>query len=138
MDRELSGGEVLDFGGGAEILAIPGHTEGSIAVHLPAHGVVFAGDAIANVGTVMLGPFNQDRARSVASFRRLAALDVETACFGHGAPIASETGSATPPSGSATPDGQVRPRHPRRGTPAMRPSPPVSSTCRFVSRNRPW
>jgi glyoxylase-like metal-dependent hydrolase (beta-lactamase superfamily II) len=92
VDRELVDGDVLDFGGGAEILAIPGHTEGSIALHLPRDGVLFTGDTIANVGSVMLGTFNQDRRQTVASFRRLAALDVETACFGHGEPIASGAG----------------------------------------------
>jgi glyoxylase-like metal-dependent hydrolase (beta-lactamase superfamily II) len=91
--HELHDGDVLDFGAGAEVLAIPGHTEGSIAIHLPQHGVLFTGDSIANVGTVMLGTFNQDRARAVASFQRLAALDVETACFGHGEPIASGAGA---------------------------------------------
>jgi glyoxylase-like metal-dependent hydrolase (beta-lactamase superfamily II) len=90
--RELTDGDVLDFGGGAEILAIPGHTEGSIAIHLPRHGVLFAGDTIANVDTLMLGVFNQDRARTVASFQRMAAVDVETACFGHGEPIPSGAG----------------------------------------------
>jgi glyoxylase-like metal-dependent hydrolase (beta-lactamase superfamily II) len=92
VDRELADGDVLDFGGGAHVLAIPGHTEGSIAVHLPEHGVLFAGDTIANVGSVMLGVFNQDRARTVASFKRLATLDVQTACFGHGDPIESSAG----------------------------------------------
>jgi glyoxylase-like metal-dependent hydrolase (beta-lactamase superfamily II) len=92
VDRELNDGDLLDFGGGARILAIPGHTEGSIAVHLPEHGVLFAGDTIANVGSVMLGAFNQDRARTVASFERLAALDVQTACFGHGDPIEPDAG----------------------------------------------
>ncbi len=87
VDRELIDGDILDFGGGAHVLAIPGHTEGSIAVHLPEHGVLFTGDTIANVGSVMLGTFNQDRTRTVASFQRLAALDIETACFGHGEPI---------------------------------------------------
>jgi glyoxylase-like metal-dependent hydrolase (beta-lactamase superfamily II) len=93
VDRDLVDGDVLDFGGGAEILAVPGHTEGSIAIHLPRHGVLFTGDTIANVGTVMLGTFNQDRAQTVASFRRLAALDVETVCFGHGEPIGSSAGT---------------------------------------------
>ncbi|MGZ5363219.1 MAG: MBL fold metallo-hydrolase [Mycobacterium sp.] len=85
--RELHDGDQLDFGGGAEILAIPGHTDGSIAIHLRRDGVLFTGDTITNVGTVMLGTFNQDRAQTVASFKRLAELDVETACFGHGEPI---------------------------------------------------
>jgi glyoxylase-like metal-dependent hydrolase (beta-lactamase superfamily II) len=85
--RELHDGDVLDFGGGADVLAVPGHTDGSIAIHVRRHCVLFTGDTIANVGTVMLGTFNQDRARTVASFKRLAALEVETACFGHGEPI---------------------------------------------------
>jgi glyoxylase-like metal-dependent hydrolase (beta-lactamase superfamily II) len=92
VDQEVSDGDVLDFGGGAQVIAIPGHTEGSIAIHLPAHGVLFTGDTVANVGTVMLGTFNQDRARTVASFKRLAELDIETACFGHGDPIQSGAG----------------------------------------------
>jgi glyoxylase-like metal-dependent hydrolase (beta-lactamase superfamily II) len=92
VDRELHDGDVIDFGGAAEILAIPGHTEGSIAVYLPHHRVLFTGDTIANVGTVMLGTLNQDRAQTVASFRRLAGLDVDTACFGHGEPIVSGAG----------------------------------------------
>jgi glyoxylase-like metal-dependent hydrolase (beta-lactamase superfamily II) len=91
--HELRDGDVLDFGGGAEVLSVPGHTKGSIAIHLSRHRMLFTGDTIANVGTVMLGTFNQDRARTVASFRRLAALDVDTACFGHGEPIASGAGS---------------------------------------------
>jgi glyoxylase-like metal-dependent hydrolase (beta-lactamase superfamily II) len=92
VDRELVDGDVLDFGGGAEVLAIPGHTVGSIAIHLPREGVLFTGDTIANVGTVMLGTFNQGWAQTVASFRRLAALDVETACFGHGELLTSSAG----------------------------------------------
>ncbi len=92
VDRELVDGDVLDFGGGAHIMSIPGHTEGSVAVHLPEHGVLFTGDAIANVGNLMLGVFNQDRARAVSSFHRMAALEVETACFGHGEPITAGAG----------------------------------------------
>ena len=91
--HDLHDGDVLDFGGGAEILSVPGHTDGSIAIYLPRHRVLFTGDTIANVGSVMLGVFNQDRAQTVASFKRLAALDVETACFGHGEPITSRAGA---------------------------------------------
>lgn len=93
VERELYDGDLLEFGGGAQVLAIPGHTEGSIAIHLPQHGVLLTGDTVANVGTLMLGTFNQDRARTVASFRRLAALDIDTACFGHGEPIVSGAGA---------------------------------------------
>ncbi|TVT24157.1 MBL fold metallo-hydrolase [Amycolatopsis rhizosphaerae] len=94
VDRELTGGEVLEFGGGARVLSIPGHTDGSIALHLPGHGVLFTGDTAAHMeGQVMLGIFNLDRSRAAESFRRLAELDVETACFGHGEPITSGAGT---------------------------------------------
>jgi glyoxylase-like metal-dependent hydrolase (beta-lactamase superfamily II) len=92
VDRELNDGDVLDFGGGAHVLAVPGHTEGSIAVYLPEHGVLFAGHTIANVSEVMLGVFNQDRARAVASFQRMAALDIDIVCVGHGEPIQGGAG----------------------------------------------
>ncbi len=35
----------------------------------------------------MPGVFNTDRARAAASFRRLADLDTDIACFGHGEPL---------------------------------------------------
>ncbi|MCN9240355.1 MBL fold metallo-hydrolase [Streptomyces sp. RY43-2] len=83
-------GDVLDFGGGARVVHAPGHTHGSIALHLPEHGVLFTGDAVAVSpadGAVILGVFNLDRAQAIRSFRQLAALDTEVACFGHGEPV---------------------------------------------------
>ncbi|GAA2415057.1 MBL fold metallo-hydrolase [Streptomyces glaucosporus] len=95
VDRELEDGDVLDFGGGARVVAVPGHTDGSIALHLPGPGVLFTGDTAANVGgNTMPGVFNLDRARMLESFRRLAALETDTACFGHGDPITGGAGEA--------------------------------------------
>ncbi|MET9359351.1 MBL fold metallo-hydrolase [Streptomyces sp. NPDC006632] len=87
VDREVGDGEALGFGDGAVAIHCPGHTDGSIAVHLPHHGVLFTGDGVAGVGQVMLGVFNTDRERALASFRRLAALGADTVCFGHGDPL---------------------------------------------------
>ncbi|EFL13614.1 MBL fold metallo-hydrolase [Streptomyces sp. C] len=94
VDRELEDGEVLDFGGGAVVVHAPGHTPGSIGVHLPEHGVLFTGDCVAGVGQVMLGVFNTDRDRAIASFGRLAALAPSVACFGHGDPWTEDTAKA--------------------------------------------
>jgi glyoxylase-like metal-dependent hydrolase (beta-lactamase superfamily II) len=96
VDIELRDGDEPDFGGGARILGIPGHTPGSLAVYLPAHRVLFTGDTIGTTpaGEVMLGVFNQDETQQLESFRRLAALDVETACFGHGEPVVTRVGDA--------------------------------------------
>jgi len=91
VDREVSDGDELD--NGAQVLALPGHTEGSIALYLPQHRVLFTGDTAAHFeGRVMLGTFNLDRERTAAGLRKLAALDVEVACFGHGEPIVEAAG----------------------------------------------
>ncbi|MFJ8309955.1 MULTISPECIES: MBL fold metallo-hydrolase [unclassified Streptomyces] len=90
VDREVGDGDVLDFGGGAVVVHSPGHTDGSISVHLPRHGVLFTGDSVAGVGQVMVGVFNTDRERALASFRRLAGLAADTVCFGHGDPLTKD------------------------------------------------
>jgi glyoxylase-like metal-dependent hydrolase (beta-lactamase superfamily II) len=88
VDLEVHDGDVLDFGGGAVVVGTPGHTDGSIALHLPEHGVLFTGDTAAEYeGDVVLGVFNLDRHAAAASFRLLAELDADVACFGHGDPV---------------------------------------------------
>ncbi|MEU4211533.1 MBL fold metallo-hydrolase [Streptomyces sp. NPDC026206] len=94
VDRELGEGDVLDWGEEVRVLAVPGHTAGSVALHLTSSGVLFTGDTIANVQQLMPGVFNVDRQQAVASFHRQAALDVQTACFGHGAPLTVGAGAA--------------------------------------------
>ncbi|MFD8405549.1 MBL fold metallo-hydrolase [Streptomyces anulatus] len=94
VDREVTGGEVLPFGDGARVVHAPGHTAGSIAIHLPRHGVLFTGDAVASVERVMLGVFNVDRAGAAATFRRLAAFAPRTVCFGHGDPLTENAAAA--------------------------------------------
>ncbi|XNR93684.1 MBL fold metallo-hydrolase [Streptomyces sp. R-74717] len=87
VDREPADGDEIRFGSGARVVHAPGHTPGSIGIHLPHHEVLFTGGCVAGVGQVMLGVFTIDRAQAVASFRRLAALEPATACFGHGDPL---------------------------------------------------
>lgn len=93
VDQEITEGDVLDFGGGARVLSIPGHTDGSIAIHLSRSKILFTGDTIANVEELMLGVFNVDRTKTIEPFRRLAELDTEIACFGHGDPIIDSAGA---------------------------------------------
>lgn len=87
VDVELDDGDTID-GIGAVVVAVPGHTDGSVALHLPDAGVLFTGDVAAESdGQVVLGPFNTDRARARESFRRFAGLSADTVCFGHGRPL---------------------------------------------------
>lgn len=62
VDREVSEGDRIDDGREVRILAVPGHTPGSIALLLPDHGLLLTGDTVAeHQGAVVLGPFNVDR-----------------------------------------------------------------------------
>jgi glyoxylase-like metal-dependent hydrolase (beta-lactamase superfamily II) len=94
VDVELDDGDhVADLG--AVVVGVPGHTDGSIALYLPDHGIVFTGDVAAHVdGQVFLGPFNTDRARAAASFRQFADLPAATVCVGHGAPLLDDAAAA--------------------------------------------
>jgi glyoxylase-like metal-dependent hydrolase (beta-lactamase superfamily II) len=89
IDREIGDGDDLGFGDGAVAVAAPGHTPGSVALHLAGHQVLFTGDAAARGqdGTVIRGVFNVDRVQAAASLRRLAGLGATVACFGHGEPL---------------------------------------------------
>ncbi|MFC9701138.1 MBL fold metallo-hydrolase [Streptomyces sp. NPDC056943] len=91
VDREVEDGEELGFGDGAVVVHTPGHTPGSLAVHLPRHGVLFTGDTVASVPDVMFGVFHVDRALALDSMRRLAKLAPSVLCCGHGAPVTTDT-----------------------------------------------
>lgn len=57
VDRELQDGDVLDVGGGAQVISPPGYTDGSIALYLPAPGVLFTRGTVAHFeGRAILGP----------------------------------------------------------------------------------
>lgn len=94
VDVELDDGD--DLGNGMRVVAAPGHTPGSVAYYLSDSRVLIAGDAIAarNDGKPILGVFNVNPSQAIESFRSLASLDVQIACFGHGRPITENAGSA--------------------------------------------
>lgn len=43
MDTELLDGETADFGGGAPVIATPGPSDGSVAIHVPGANLLFTG-----------------------------------------------------------------------------------------------
>lgn len=88
VDQHVNDGDMLPMAGGLRVLHTPGHTMGSIAFFIEGHGgVLFAGDAAAHmfnrIGKPML-LFTEDMAKVRDSMRKLAALEFDTACFGHG------------------------------------------------------
>jgi glyoxylase-like metal-dependent hydrolase (beta-lactamase superfamily II) len=95
VHRELDDQDPLDPSGDAVVIAVPGHTPGSVALHLPRLRAVLTGDVAVRFGDrVNLGPFNVDRALAWSSLQRLAALDVDIAGVGHGTPLTSGAAAA--------------------------------------------
>ncbi len=85
-------GQVLDLPGAPRIIGLPGHSPGSVAVHVPAVDALFVGDALTtrHVLTGRSGPqpapFTDDPDGAAASLERLAGLQAHWVLPGHGAP----------------------------------------------------
>jgi glyoxylase-like metal-dependent hydrolase (beta-lactamase superfamily II) len=90
VDVTVQDGEHLDLLGGATVVHVPGHSPGSIALHFPSERLLICGDAIGNRRD-RLGPppkgFTADMNQAIASMRRMAELEFDVLCPGHGAPI---------------------------------------------------
>jgi glyoxylase-like metal-dependent hydrolase (beta-lactamase superfamily II) len=88
VDVELAGGETIAIGReGAEVLAVPGHTPGSIALHLTAEQLVITGDTVAEFnGDVIVGVFDVDREATRQGVATIASVTPSAAAFGHGEP----------------------------------------------------
>ena len=85
-------GDVLDLPGSPRIIALPGHSPGSVAIHVPVADAVFVGDAL-TTRHVLTGapgpqpaPFTDDPAQALASLRRLEGLGATWVLPGHGTP----------------------------------------------------
>lgn len=89
---EVADGDVLPLPGAPRIISLPGHSPGSIAVHVPAADAVFVGDALTtrHVTTGRAGaqpaPFTDDPAEALASLDRLAEVSAAWVLPGHGTP----------------------------------------------------
>src|SRR5262245_24050973 len=84
IEVDLADGSQL---GGLRAVHAPGHCLGQVALLWPSHGVLFVGDAAANMMGLGLSLGYEDLELGKRSLARLATLDFEIACFGHGAPI---------------------------------------------------
>jgi glyoxylase-like metal-dependent hydrolase (beta-lactamase superfamily II) len=83
-------GATLDIPGAPRVIAVPGHTPGSAALHLGRRGVLFVGDAFATYSVTTgehgprVAPFTADPRQAIASLDRLGGLDADLVLPGHG------------------------------------------------------
>jgi glyoxylase-like metal-dependent hydrolase (beta-lactamase superfamily II) len=85
-------GEILDLPGSPRIIHTPGHTPGSVAVHMPVADALFVGDAL-TTGNVLTGergprpaPFTLEPEAALASLSKIEAVEATWVLPGHGAP----------------------------------------------------
>jgi glyoxylase-like metal-dependent hydrolase (beta-lactamase superfamily II) len=91
VDRVLADGEVMsEVFGGLTAIYTPGHSPGHMALWQPEKKVLFTGDVLMNVPRGLRLPFaafttNMDEDKR--SLKRIAMLDSQVVCFGHGVPL---------------------------------------------------
>ncbi|KQR66506.1 MBL fold metallo-hydrolase [Frigoribacterium sp. Leaf172] len=89
---ELHGGETLDLPGSPQVIPMPGHSEGSIAVFVPGVDAVFVGDALTtrHVLTGEVGPapapFTDEPEQALDALSALVETGATWVLPGHGAP----------------------------------------------------
>ena len=90
IDQPLSDGEILPIAGGFQIIHVPGHCAGQVALLWRQGRMLFAAD----VGMTLMGLGDPLGFESLedgrASQRKLASLSFDAAGFGHGKPIAKD------------------------------------------------
>jgi glyoxylase-like metal-dependent hydrolase (beta-lactamase superfamily II) len=89
---EVHDGDTLDLPGAPQIIGLPGHSEGSIAIYIPVVDAVFVGDGLTtrDVLTGRTGPqrapFTDEPDLAVRSLRAIVGTGAKWVLPGHGAP----------------------------------------------------
>jgi glyoxylase-like metal-dependent hydrolase (beta-lactamase superfamily II) len=87
IDHLVEDGDVLPIAGGLAAVHSPGHCAGHLAFLWAREGVLFAGDTCSNLPRLGLSIVYEDLEVGKQSLAKLAKLDFEVACFGHGKAI---------------------------------------------------
>ena len=90
VENPVVDGDVI---GDWQVVHAPGHTAGSICFYHPVRKVIIVGDALNHRQGRLGAPppmFTPDMRQAHESIRRIAALDFEICCFGHGPPLVED------------------------------------------------
>ena len=93
IDIQLEGGEVISPLGGLKAIHTPGHTPGSISLFSPQKKLLIVGDTLNNrYRNPRLPPkfVSTDLTQAIDSVKRIARLDFDILCFGHGKPLTKD------------------------------------------------
>jgi len=90
VDIQLAGGEVLPPLGGLEVIHTPGHTPGGISLFSAERKLLIVGDMLNTRHRDIIPPakmVSSDLPQAIEEVKRLAQLDFDTLCCGHGRPV---------------------------------------------------
>ncbi len=93
VDVQLEGDEVLSPLGGLRVIHTPGHTPGSISLYSPQKKLLIVGDALRKRRQNPCLPSkmaSRNYQLAIDSIKRIAYLDFDIMCFGHGRPITKD------------------------------------------------
>ncbi|MFN8375205.1 MAG: MBL fold metallo-hydrolase [Anaerolineae bacterium] len=93
VDREVGDGDTIDAFGGLQVLLTPGHSPGHLTFWQPEKRLAIIGDVLFHVLGVRLPPgfLTVDMEEDKRSVRKVANLNPDIVCFGHGDPITQNT-----------------------------------------------
>lgn len=88
----LQPGATLGHLPGWQVVPTPGHTPGHISLYAPDHGLLLAGDALANMGGIKRSPwlFTSDMRQAKATVAMLAGLPLRNLLCGHGSALLND------------------------------------------------
>lgn len=105
----VADGTTLDLPGAPRVIGTPGHSPGSIAIHVPAVDAVFVGDAL-TTRHVLTGahgpapaPFTDEPELALASLAALLPTEATWVLPGHGTPWNGGVAAAVAAVGAVTP-----------------------------------
>jgi glyoxylase-like metal-dependent hydrolase (beta-lactamase superfamily II) len=89
VDQIVAEGDVLPLLGGIRVVETFGHTAGHVSYLIETGSVLIAGDALNNVDGLdgSMAQYTEDPERARQAVEKLARLEPDTICFGHGPPI---------------------------------------------------
>lgn len=87
LEQTVDDGALLPAAGGLRVVHTPGHSAGHVAYLWEKQGVLFAGDTASHVAGLRLSINYEDLDEGRRSLQKLARLEFDAACFGHGGPL---------------------------------------------------
>jgi glyoxylase-like metal-dependent hydrolase (beta-lactamase superfamily II) len=96
----MDDGATLDVPGTPRVIHLPGHTPGSVALHVPSIDALFVGDAMTTRNVLtgargpQLAPFTLEPDNALSSLHRLDGFEAAWVLPGHGAPWSGGVASA--------------------------------------------